>query len=231
MDRALIIMGLLTVVVSPTNAQTQDESSVTVGADLTYRSRYLFAGVPFSDGSVIQAKLALGYGGFTFNAFTNYDVGTSEFNEGDVYADYYHQYSETIGVYVGAAYYIFKGFKEEGEWDTTYEFYAGISTNFPGSPTLHYARDFSLMEGGQMVSLALSHEVLVGAVTVIGTGNIVYNDNYYRFGSNVSHFDLSIAIDAQLGRFTVAPMVTYQNAIANDFENFWVGILTLHRDF
>ena len=232
--RALAFAGLLTIAVNSGNAgpaETPDEASLTIGADLEYRSRYLFSGMPFSMGSVMQAKLALGYSGFTFNAFTNYDFNTSEFNEGNVSADYYHQYSEMIGVYVGGANYNFKNFVKEGEWDPTYEFYAGISTNFPGNPALHYARDFKLADGGQILGLTLSHEAPVGAVTIIGTGNIVYNDNYYRVGSNISHLDLSISVRSQLGRFTVTPMITYQEAIADDFDDFWVGVLTIHGDF
>ncbi len=230
-SRALVFIGLLTVSMSSGNAETQDETSLTIGADLEYRSRYLFSGVPFSTGSVMQAKLTAGYNGFTFNALTNYDFSTSELNEADVWADYYHQFNELIGVYAGGAFYNFKNFKRAGKWDPTYEFYAGISTSLPGNPSLHYARDFELTDGGQIARLTLLHEVPAGAVTVIGTGNIVYNDNYYRVGSNFSHLDLSISVKAQLGRFTVTPMVTYQEAIADDFDDFWVGILTLHGDF
>jgi hypothetical protein len=32
-------------------------------------------------------------------------------------------------------------------------------------------------------------------------------------------------------RFAVTPMVTYQEAIAGDFDDFWVGILTVHGEF
>jgi len=182
-------------------------------------------------GSVMQARIALGYNGFTFNALTNYDVDLGEFNERDVWADYFHQFNKKVGGYVGGANYNFKNSRIVGEWDPTYEFYAGISTSFPGNPSLHYARDFELTKGGQIASLTFSHEVPIGIVAVIGAGNIVYNDNYYRVGSNISHLDLSISVKAQLGRFTLTPMVTYQEAIANDFDDHWVGIITLHGDF
>ena len=230
-SKILILPRLFAIALSSDNALAADDESITVGADLEYRSRYLFSGFPISNGSVIQARLALAYNGFTFNALTNYDAGTDEFDEADVYADYYFQHNETIGVYVGAANYNFKNFTEQGEWDSTYEFYAGISFNLPGNPNLEYARDFSLSNGGQIVHLSFSHEVPVGDVAVTGAGGIVYNDNYYRLGSNLSHIDMSISIKAQLGRFTLTPKVAYQKAIANDFENFWVGIVTLHRDF
>lgn len=82
-----MLIGLVFSAVSSGNAQTQDEESINVGTDIEFRSRYLFAGVPFSTGPVMQARLSLGYSGFTVNAFANYDADTGEFNERDVSAD------------------------------------------------------------------------------------------------------------------------------------------------
>jgi len=151
-DKALVFLGILATALISANtesAESQDQSLFTIGADLEYRSRYLFSGLPFSGGSVTQAKVSLAYGGFTLNALANYDFDTSEFNEGDFWADYYHQFNDKIGGYVGGAFYEFKNFKRAGEWDPTYEFYAGISTSFPGNPTLHYARDLTSRTAGR----------------------------------------------------------------------------------
>ena len=179
----------------------------------------------------MQPGVAIGYNGFTLNAYTSYDVDTDEINEGGFFASYYYQYSKSAGVYIGTANFNYKNFSEAGKWDSTYEFNAGLVTSLPGNPELHYARDFSLTVDGQTIRLALSHEVPAGAVTFTGSGNIVYNDSYYRIGSNVSHFDLSLSMNVQAGRFTLTPMVTYQHAIADNFENYLVGILMLQGDF
>ena len=227
-----MLTGLLATM-NAASAQTveNNEAAVTLRAKLDYRGRYLLSGIPFSTASVLQAGFTLGYNGFTLNAYTNYDADTDEINEGGILADYYFQYSQSVGVYVGAGNYNFKHFKEAGKWNSTYEFNTGLVANLPGNPELHYARDLSLIEDGQTIRLALSHEVDVGAVAFTGSGNIAYNDNYYRRGSNVSHFDLSLSMKAQLGRFTLTPIVTYQHAIADDFNNYLVGILMLRGDF
>ena len=213
------------------NAYAQDESTIKVSADLEYRSRYLFAGVIFSSGSVAQAGLSLGYSGLTFNAFANYDANSGEFSERDITVDYSFHLTEKIGVYVGGAWYNFKNVVAQGEWDPTYELYAGISTSIPGNPTIHYARDYSLTDNGQVAILSLSHKVSIDRLQILGSANIAYNDHYYRTGSNLSHFDLSLSTDLQLGGLVVTPKITYQNAIADDFQNFWVGILTIHKEF
>ena len=217
--------------VSSGRAHGQDESAFSVGVDFEYRSRYLFAGVPFSTGSVIQTGLSVGYSGFTFHAFTSYDANNGEFNERDISADYSFQPTEKLAIYFGGATYNFKNIVEQGQWDPTYEFYAGVATSFPGNPTVHYARDYSLTDGGQLAILSLSHEVPIDGFKILGSTNIAYNDNYYRAGSDLSHYDLSLSTELPLGRLIVTPKITYQNAIASDFQNYWVGILNFHRDF
>ena len=224
-----MLTGLLAAM-SVANAQTV-EHPLSVSVNLDYKSRYLFSGIPFSTGSVLQPGIALGYKGFTVNAYASYDANTDEVNEGGFFSSYYFQYNDSTGVYVGVANFNYKNFTEVGKWDSTYEFNAGLVTSLPGNPELHYARDFSLTEDGQTIRLALSHEVPVGAVTFTGSGNIVYNDEYYRLGSNLSHFDLSLSMTAPVGRFTLTPMVTYQHGIADDFENYLVGILMLRGEF
>ena len=231
--RGLLMLTSLLAAMSAVNAQTveHDETVVSASVNLDYKSRYLFSGIPFSTGSVLQPGIALGYNGFSLNAYTNYDADTDEINEGGIFASYYYQYSKSAGVYVGVANFNYKHIKEAGKWDSTYEFNSGLITALPGNPELHYARDFSLAEDGQTIRLALTHEVPAGAVTFTGSGNIVYNDNYYRIGSDVSHFDLSLSMTVPAGRFTLTPMVTYQHAIADDFENYLAGILMLRGDF
>ena len=215
-----------------THAEEQDETPVFASVRLDYKSRYLFSGLAFSTGSVLQPGISLGYNGFTLNAYANYDATTEEVNEGGFFADYYHQFAAAAGVYAGVSNFNYKHFKVPGRWASTYEFNAGLVTGLPGNPALHYARDFSLSEDGQTVRLALSHDVPAGAVTFTGSGNIVYNDDYYRTGSNFSHFDLSLSMTAPVaGSFTLTPMVTWQHAIADDFDNYLVGILTLQGDF
>ena len=227
--RYLMLIGLLAAM-SGANAQTT-KHPVTFSVNLDYKSRYLFSGLAFSTGSVLQPGVALGYHGFTINAYTNYDAETDEITDGGFFADYYYQYRESVRVYAGVANYNYKHFSEPGKWDSTYEFNAGLVTSLPGNPELHYARDFSLTADGQIIRLALHHDVPAGAVTLTGSGNIVYNDDYYRAGSNVSHFEVSLSMTAPAGRFTLRPMVTYQHAIADDFENYLVGILMLRGEF
>jgi len=226
-----ILNGLLIGVLCVGNTQAQGANQIAWGTELEYRNRYLFAGFPVSDGPVLQATLDASVSGLVLTAFTNYDKNDGEINEADIFAEYFFDFSDTVSFYVGAGNLNFKHAKVEGQWASTYEAYAGFVSSFPGNPELHYARDFSLSDGGETLTLSFSHEIPVGAVQLIGSGNLVYNDQYYRDESNLSHYDLSLAVKATVGGFILTPKISFQKGIANDFEDFWVGALTVRKDF
>ena len=210
-------------------AAAQNGTPVTLGADLDYRSRYLFAGVPFSTGGVMQGQIDLGYGSWTFHAFTNYDFDTEEINEGDVWGDYYHQFNDKLGGFIGGAAY---NFKLASGWDMTPEIYGGLVLYVTGTPTLYYARDFDLTTGDHTV-LTLTHGIPAGTnVTVQATGRIEYNNGYYRVPdesrSSFSYADLNVSVPIALGKITITPMVILVGALADDFEDRVIGGVKAH---
>jgi len=202
----------------------QDVSPVALSADLDHRARYLFAGMPFSTGPVIQGTVRIGYDGWTFNAFANYDADLTEINEGDVWGDYYHQFNDVVGGFVGGALY---NFRIAGEWELTPEVYGGLVLALPGTPTLYYARDFDLTTGDH-AALTLSHGLPVGNARIEATGRVEYNNGYYREGSSFSYTDLNVALPVALGPLTITPMVSFVGALADDFESRVVGGLNAH---
>lgn len=227
--RAWTVLALVTAAVgSAQSASAQDTATpVTLGAALEFRTRYLFAGIPFSSGAVVNGGIKLGYGGLTLNALTNYDLELEEINEGDVWGDYYHQFNALLGGFVGAALY---NFKFLGEWHSTPELYAGLVLAVPGTPTLYFARDFDLTTGDHTV-LTLTHAIPAGNVSVRATGRVEFNNGYYRDfnvryqgeDASFSYADLSISVPVVLGRLTITPMAVFLAALADDFEDRVVG--------
>ncbi len=201
------------------HASAQDVIPVTFGAHVSYMTRYLFAGVPFSTGGVMQGTVDLGYGSWTFHAFTNYDFDTEEINEGDVWGDYYYQFHDKLGGFIGGAAY---NFKFPSGWDLTPEIYGGLVLYVPGTPTLYYARDFDLTTGDHTV-LTLTHGIPAGTnVTVQATGRIEYNNGYYRFDpsrSSFSYADVNLSVPIALTKVTITPMLILVGALADDFED------------
>jgi hypothetical protein len=125
---------------------------------MNFKTRYLFAGIPFAADEVTQAQITVASGSFTFNAFSVYDVDASDVTEGDIWGDYYRQLSPAVGLFVGAAVY---NFKILGEWDPTAEAYGGLVFTGPLNPTVYFAHDFDLGDGSHAM-FSLSHSVPLG---------------------------------------------------------------------
>jgi len=221
---AAISTAAITSMGIPEQAEAQNPVPVTVGADLDFKTRYLFAGIPFATGEVIQGTVTVGYGSFTFNAFTNYDIDIEDISEGDVWGDYYYQLSPMIGAFVGGAIY---NFKIAGTWELTPELYGGLTVNVPGSPTLYAAHDFDLAKGSH-VTFTMSHGVPVGIATVTAVGNIDYNDGYYRVGSSFSYADLNVSVAIPVGNLTISPSVTLLQGLDDDFDEQAVAGINVH---
>ena len=226
-----LLIGLLIIAGNTSSALAQDESSFLYSGKLEYRNRNLFSGFPVSNGPVMKAIFEAGNDDLLLTAYTNYEFDTGELNEADVHGEYYFQPSDVVWLYIGAGNLNFKNFPDPGRWGTTYEFYTGFISTLPGNPELHYTRDFRLSDGGEALTLSMSHEIPAGSVTIIGSGNLTYNDKYYRYESNLSHYDLSLSVRKEFGDFTLIPKITFQKGLADDFDDFWVGTFTAQKDF
>ena len=225
-------MGALSLVgLAAPGLHAQESSPVSVSAEAAWVTRYLFAGIPFSGDDVLQPHVIVSTSpGFTFNFFGNYDFDAEEFNELDVYADYFRMLSDIVGAYVGAALYNFKNVEEVGEFSATPEIYAGISIYTTLTPSLYVAHDFDLGDGTH-VYFSLSHGVPVGSWTLSGAGRIEYNADYWREGSSFSFADLIVSLDVPADVFTISPFVILQAALDDDFDDFFEGGLRVRADF
>jgi hypothetical protein len=214
--RPLKLFSLLTLLASwPLGLDAQ--TPVSVSGEFDFKTRYLFAGMRFATGEVMQAQVTVASGSFTFYGYSVYDVDASDVTEADVWGDYYTQLSPGVGLFVGAAVYTFK---IGGEWDPTAEVYGGLVFTGPLTPTVYFARDFDLGLGNH-VMLTLSHSEPLGTsgATFNVAGNLDYNDNYYRVGSSFSYADLVLSVGIPVGPLTISPMVLVQRAIDDDFTD------------
>jgi len=193
------------------------QSPVSVSAELDFKTRYLFAGIPFAADEVMQATITVASGAFTFNAFSVYDVDASDVTEADIWGDYYTQLSPGVGLFVGAALY---NFKIAGEWDPTVEVYAGLVFTLPLTPTLYFAHDFDLGDGNHFM-LSLAHSVPLGAsgATLDFAGDLDYNNNYYTSNSGFSFVAFAVSVGIPAGPLTISPTVLIQRNIDDLFTD------------
>jgi hypothetical protein len=229
MARRRIASSLVVLLVSAAGAAAQ--TSVT--AEVGFKSRYLFAGIPFAtvaDGAVTQGTLTVSRTVGTAGALTLYGFGvldheSSNLIERDVYADYYHQVSDLVGVFVGGALYNFLLPKAAGGnyWNLTPEAYGGIVLATHLNPTLYVAHDFDLGDGTH-ATLMLSHAVMLGegGVSLTFMGNVDYNAEYYATSKGLSYGDVGAALSLPLGPLTVTPSFVVQRRLDDAFENDYI---------
>lgn len=214
-----LLMVLMAAVLFPS---LEVRGQVSVTADIATKSRYLFAGMVFWRGPMTQPKVTLsstsGNGTITVNGGAVYMYGDfDDFMELDVWGDYYHQINDRVGAYLGAGYYNFKDFLEEGEYAGSPEVYGGIVLYVPLTPTLYVAREFDLTKGTHIL-LSVSHTIPLNesGVSLGFAGNLDYNHEYYRPDSGFSYADLTATLGLPVGRVTVSPLAGVQAGIADD---------------
>lgn len=218
-----VLLTLLFAGVLPAPASAQGAPlPLSVSAEAAFKSRYLFAGIPFAEDEVLQAKVVVGAGAFTFNGFSVYGVEEGDVIEADVWGDYYVQLAPQVGAFVGAALY---NFELADGWEATPELYGGLTVAVPLNPTLYVAHDFHLGDGSHIL-FSLSHAVPLGTsgATLGAATNVDYNDDYWVAGSSFAFVDLVLSLGLPVGNVTLTPMFQVQRAIDEerfgDFELF-----------
>jgi len=212
MRRSFTALALLALI-APVLASAQ--SPVIWSVELPFRSRYLFAGIPFAAEQVQQAQVTAAVGSFTINGFGVYDFEASDVTEADVYADYYTQLNDGVGVYFGGAFY---SFKLASGWESTPELYAGLVFTAPLNPVLAVAHDFDLGDGTR-VTASISHGMPLaenGALLTLGA-DADYNAEYYTTESGISYFDVYASLGIPLGAVTISPIVLIQRRVDDAF--------------
>lgn len=208
-----LLATALLALAAPTGATGQTPLSMT--AEAGFKSRYLFAGIPFATGHVSHAGLSAASSGFTVNGYGVYDHDAGTVSEADIWGDYYVQVLPSLGAFVGAALY---NFKIAGVWEGTPEAYAGLVLAVPLSPTLYVAHDFDLGDGTHVL-LTLSHAVPLGAggATLDLAANVDYNDGYYVETSGLAYADIVAGLSIPVGPLTLQPSAIVQRGIEDGF--------------
>jgi len=205
---------------------------ISLGADLTYTSEYMWRGLHCSDDS-LQWGYYIGYKGVTASVWYSMDVTDQNDNRGRIIeTDFALDYSGDLGFMnpklgrfgysVGYIYYAFP----QGEDDNTQEIYVGLSYDTYFSPSLTAYFDVE-QQGGCYLELGLGHSFslpyntsldLVGAlgysIDEDGTDDGYYDDNGFTHAQVTATLSYS-----PLPRVTLAPFVSVQLCIDDKVKN------------
>lgn len=227
-------------------AAPQEPARPSFGASLDYCSRYVWRGIAFSGGSVLQPSASLQYGGFSASVWGNFVLGREasrhQFNE----VDYTLSYEKSWGALTlspAVQVYTFPnqpGVPDTGELAVTLSYALGDFTLF----TSQYV-DFLEYDGayfglaGASYGHAVSPSVALSASLSCGWASDRFNEAY--FGVHDSAFDV-VSADLSLewkprGGFALRPHVGWSRIVSGEMaeqvqdRDQWVAGLFLSLDF
>ena len=228
---ALVFVSLLIFMSALPLAAQDDDVEVSLSFDAAVMNKYIWRGIPLTDGPVFQPSATVGFGGFSLNAWMNMDLddvngNEYDFNEVDFTAEYGFEL-EKVSITMGFVHYTFPN----TDFDATTEFYGSISLDSPLNPSVTIYQDFDLVEGtylsfGVSESLPLEdtdHSMDFSAT--LGYGSEDHNAFYY--GVNESCMtdlllsgSFNFVVNEQL---TLIPQVMFStfmdDAIKDNFED------------
>ncbi len=166
--KTLLALAVLTAGVSA-QAQTAvaaQSSALSVTADISYVSEYVFRGIRYA-GDSIQPSVKATYGDFYASVWNSNDLNStntsSNVNETDLNAGYGYKLSDSIKLDLGVTRYLYEG---QSDLDST-ELYVGASVDTLLKPSFYaYFDNESEKSGVATYTASIGHSV---ALSVIGS--------------------------------------------------------------
>ena len=175
MSKKVVVLGCMGIGILLSAQISEGQSEVTVDAEVSIYSAYVWRGQVINDELVAQPSLTASKGGFSFNAWGNFDLTDNiettsstdtegEFSEIDLTLSYALPLDGDVSVEVGYIEYIFpkQGDSEQAtvvEDTDTREVYVSAGLDVPLAPTLSANWDVDEADGGLYLTLGLSHSV------------------------------------------------------------------------
>jgi len=177
--------------------------AATATAALDVNSAYVWRGLTFNNGLVLQPSMDVSHNGFAFNVWGNYDVddydgalNDNRFSEVDLTGSYAFKLGK-VDASVGIIHYLFPEASDDADSSTT-ELFAGLSydlgAGFALSTKVYY--DFDAVEDFY-VTAGLGYSYSINDKTTLGlSGLISYAGedftNYYAGGTDSGFFNYTL---------------------------------------
>lgn len=198
-----------------------DETPVSLNAEISFLNMYVWRGMRLTDGPVMQPSATLSIGGFSANVWANMDlddVNGEEYTFSEV--DYTAGYALSLGafeLFAGALIYTYPG----TDYASTTEIFAGFSVDGPLEPTITLYRDIDQIEGF-FVTFGLTHALEIegtdGVINLFaeaGWGDEDYTRGYFGAGKNALT-DFIVGGDLTMGLMDgvrIAPYLAWSSLV------------------
>lgn len=240
----VLIVAVLILLFSASASTAKEDSSRNWGFDAALYSAYMWRGINYSDGFVLQPDLWFGMGPFTFDIWANFELENEvdlagEFSEVD-FSLTFDQSVAVADLTFGVIYYTFPA-TDDAE---TIELFAGATlTAFPFDPSLTIYVDideadgayFDLGFGGTVFGdpglTGIDWRGHLGFATS-GYNKFYFGDGTVSPGSSFNDISLEVSKTFALSGFTLTPTAGFSSIINDglrdlvaDEDNFWIGVI------
>ena len=205
MKRLFSVAALATLVAG--GAATQAEAA-TATAALDVNSAYVWRGLTFNNGLVLQPSMDVSHNGFSFNVWGNYDIDDydgavreNRFSEVDLTGSYAFTLG-SVDLSVGIIHYLFPEASDDADSHTT-EIFAGldyeIGCGFAISTMLYWDIDAVsdyYLTAGIGYTYELNDKTTLGLSAMIGYAGDDFTD-YYAGGTDSGFFNYTLTASAK----------------------------------
>lgn len=200
MKRLFSMAALATLAVASTAPQAV---AATATAALDANSAYVWRGLTFNNGFVLQPSMDVSHNGFAFNVWGNYDVddydgalNDNRFSEIDLTGSYTFKLG-SVDTSVGIIHYLFPELEEPADTYTT-ELFLGLSydlgSGFAISTKLYYdidaVNDFYIT-AGLGYSYSINDKTTLGLSALVGYAGEDFTE-YYAGGTDSGFFNYTL---------------------------------------
>jgi len=210
----------------------QAKLTPTVDAEVAFNSKYVWRGLVLVDDWVAQPSVTAGVGGFTFNAWADYNLTDqnglkNKIDEIDLTLDYTFSLGK-FSIPVGVIRYTFPN----TSFSDTTEFYVGVSYDWIVTPSVTIYKDVQEANGIYVLgSLDYSLDLpklndmfgwSLGVGASIAWGNSENNNFYYNSTDKSGFTDYSgyVSVPFTIGEyFTVTPQVVFTGLVDSDIKD------------
>lgn len=203
--------------------QISQSKKLNMSFDNNYASRYVFFGIPFSEGPVWQPTLSAQYGTFDeegrlvkgLSGFTmaNKDFATQKWNKVDFGIDYTYPVGENSIFSLGTIYF---PSELDGKWESIGTAYANFSK---GDLFLTLHKLYGAFDGNYF-ELGFGKEYPINDRFSFSTSmSLAYNDEAFREKSSISHSESNIGVSLDItDNVNFSSNVGFVNPWAEDIE-------------
>ncbi len=193
--------------------QTSQSNKLNMSFDNNYASKYVFWGIPFSEGPVWQPTLSAEYGNLSAFTMANKDFATQEWNEIDAGVNYTIPVGEKNTLSIGTIYF---PSKINEKWESIGTAYANF--NIGDISTMFHKLYGS--EDGNYFALEYNKEYPINDRFRFSTSmGLAYNDEAFREKSGISHSESNIGVSLDLtDNVNFSSNVGFVNPWAEDIE-------------